>query len=101
MLPLRRCRRNVAFVCKSFLCGGGARCNTAATAIKADVGSTLNHGFPVNIVDDIDVHIVYAGVVEKLVARPIAPGVAITDVAVPIVNSAIKSDFRTPVPIVP
>jgi hypothetical protein len=101
MLPLGRCRRNVAFVGKSFLRGRGACSNAAAAAIKADVGSTLNHRFLVNIVDDIDVHMVYAGVVEKLVAGPIAAGVAITDVAVAIVNSAIKTDFGTPVPIVP
>src|ERR1700692_2918819 len=101
MLPLRRCRRNVAFVCKSFLCGGGARCNTAAPAIKADVGSTLNHGFPVNIVDGIYVHVFCAVFEEIRFALQTAPVLAIPDVAVPIVNPAIKSDFRTPVPIVP
>src|SRR4029077_8442114 len=51
----------------------------------------------VGVVNDGLVHVGYGGVVPEPVPRPVAAPVAVSPVAVTIINSAIKTDRRSPV----
>jgi len=51
----------------------------------------------VDVVDDIDIHIVYVAVVIEVISLPVAAEVAEADVAEAVIDAAVEADVRSPV----
>src|SRR5271155_2435899 len=61
-------RLDVMLVGERFLPAGGAGVDSAAAAVEADVGWVGDDLPLVHVAGDVDVHVVYAAVIEKVVA---------------------------------
>src|SRR5882672_10095312 len=99
MLGLNGDWRNMPFTSHSLLFPRRARADTPVTSVVADTvhGGSVDHGRVVNVVDNGDVHVVHGAVVEKVAVVPTSAFVAISKVAVSVVDTAVEADLRTPI----
>jgi len=98
MLGLSCDRRNVPFARCSFFLSGWARGNSSIAAVIADaVHRIVYDRRVVCIVDDVHVDVVDGTVVVKVAPLPTPALVAMSKVAVAVVDPTIKADYRTPV----
>jgi len=101
MLFLGRGERSVLLPGEPFLCSVWARVDAAMATVIADVGGVHDDCLLIDVPDDVDVHIVHAGVIEKVAASPVTASVAGADVTETVVNSAVEADLRTPISSIP
>jgi len=83
---------------RGLLFGPGALVDAAVSAVVADPGhvALINHGRVVHVVNDGDVHVVHGAIVEKVSAVPTPAFIAVAEVAIAVVDSAIEADHRSP-----
>jgi hypothetical protein len=102
VLNLRADRRHVSLVDRSFLLRSGSSTDPAVATVVADVRVVIDDNRLVIDVSYIgDVNVVHAPVVKEPVAVPISAIKTITGVSKPVIDTAIKSDMRPPISIVP
>jgi hypothetical protein len=101
MLPLRRHRRDVALMGEGLLPRSGARVDPATSSVVADTIHRINDRPLVDVVDDGDVYVVYATVIEELSSTPVTAFVADSDVAVTVVDSTVEANVWTPISDIP
>src|SRR5580698_2354528 len=101
MLALRGHRWGMALMSKLFLRGRRTSRDTAMPAVIADVAAVLDNRLLINIVDNVDVHIVHPTVIEKVAAVPVTTGIAGADVTKSVVDSTVEADLRAPVAGIP
>src|SRR5713101_1955781 len=89
---------NVPGVGGGLLFGPRALVDAAVSAVVADAGDVgvIDHRRVVHVVNDGDVDVVHGTIVEKASAVPTATFIAVAEVAVPIVDSAIETHDRSP-----
>ena len=97
MLPLVSDRRDVPFVCRPLLFRTRALVDAAPPTVVADASHVaLIDRRVVNVVNHGDIHIVHGAIVEKASAVPAPAFITVAELAVAIVDPAIKSDHRAP-----
>ena len=101
MLALRGHRWGMALMSKLFLRGRRTSRDTAMPAVIADVAAVLDNRLLINIVDNVDVHIIHPAVIEKVAAVPVTTGIAGADVTKSVVDSTVEADLRAPVAGIP
>src|SRR5215469_2317306 len=91
--------RGVPFVNCSFFLGTGARFNATAAAVIADarIAVIVDDGGVVGVVNDVHIHVVDGAVVIEMIVLPAAAFIAVAEVSVAVVNSAVEADVRPPV----
>src|SRR5438309_6520817 len=104
VLGLFNCRSDMLFAnCNLFGWGrpsrDAARPAVIADAIHRDI--VVDHSLIVSIVHHSHVYVRHRAVINESAAAPISARIADTCVAEAIINSAVKSNVRTPVPRVP
>src|SRR6266478_4671041 len=101
MLSLIRYRREMSLTSEGFLLARGTRADSTIAAVEADaIIGPVDHGGVVNVVNGGDVHIVHGAVVVKPVALPASAVVAVAEVSVAVVDAAVETDLRAPVPVI-
>ena len=102
-LELLGCRRHFLGVCRgSFLFRSRLRFHSIRT-VKAgavNVHILFDGVINVRVVNDRLVHVGHSGVVREPVSIPASAPIAISGVAVTVVNAAVKTDMRSPVTLV-
>jgi hypothetical protein len=104
MLHLGRGWWYLSLVGRCFLFAGWPRRGSAGAAVIADAvygASVVDYRFVVNVVNVADVHIIDSLVVIELPSSPITAIVAVTGIAITIVNPTVVADDRTPVAGIP
>jgi hypothetical protein len=102
MLNLRADRRLMVLVRRSLLLRSGTGADSAVATVIADVRVVVDdYRFVVDVSDVGDVNVVHAPVVKVAVALPISAIKTTAGVAKAVIDTAVKSDVRTPVSIVP
>src|SRR5271154_2077328 len=91
----------MAFMGESYLFDRGSRTNPPSTAIEADMAGIGNNRLLINIVNDTNVHVVYAAVIEELIALPVTARISRADVAESIIDSTVEANFGPPVARIP
>src|SRR5438874_11063406 len=104
VLGLFSCRRDMLFANRNLFgwrrpSRDAARPAVIADAIHGDI--VVDHSLIVSIVHHCHVYVRHGAVINESAAAPISARIANTCVAEAIINSAVKSDVRTPVPPVP
>src|SRR5438552_10743627 len=103
MLRLRVCRFKMTFACRGFF-------ETSRTSINSARASVITNTIHRDVVIDdrlvVDVNVrnvdvVDGAVIVKAVAAPISAFITRSKVAEAIIDAAVESDVRTPVPCVP
>src|SRR6266849_2375870 len=100
MLSLSGYRRDMSLTFRGFLFTGRTHIDPTVAAVVADAvhyGGVVNNRRVVNVVDVGDVYIVHRAVVEKPAAVPTPAFVAVSKVAVTVVDPAVEADTRTPI----
>jgi hypothetical protein len=101
MLSLHRHRRDVPLARNSLLPGSGLRLHASISSVVADTIHGIDNRPLVDVVDDSDVYVVDARVIEELAVIPVTAFVADSDVAVTVVDSSVEADVRTPISDIP
>src|SRR5205809_6932138 len=98
MPPLIGYGGKVLGVGRGLLLRRGALVYAAISAVVADPShvSVIDHGRVVHVVNDGDVHVVHGTIVEKVSTVPTPANVAVAEVPVAIVDSAIETHDRAP-----
>src|SRR6266478_4286370 len=71
--------------------------------VKARAGSVhllVHRAIDIGVMNDAGVHVRHGGVVTERVSFPVAAPVAVSGVAIAVVNAAVKTDSRTPVALI-
>jgi hypothetical protein len=99
---LRGDGRDAAFVQNGLLSRQRTRVDTAPTSVVADafVGD-IGHPVVIDVMYDVDIHVVHGPVVSESVAVPIAAFVTMADVAEAVVDAAVEADVRGPIAVIP
>lgn len=101
LLPLRAGERGTSLTGRGQLFRSGANGN-AAWAVETGAGwAHVADGPAVNGRDVRHVDVIYCAVVIEPAAAPIASIVAVTGVAIAVVNAAVKAHYRSPIAVVP
>src|SRR5580658_5594136 len=87
---------------RGLFCGSRSSGRSTVSAVVADVVSRplVAYGFFIRVVK-VPIHVIHRSVVAELVVSPVSTLVAITTVAIAVVNAAVESDSRAPVAGVP
>src|SRR5271166_1295648 len=87
----------MALAARSLLLRGGAGFDSAAAAVEADARVALDHSGVVGIVNDGGVYAINGSVVSETAVVPAAAFVAISTIAVAVVDATGKADRLTPI----
>src|ERR1700730_420323 len=93
-MPCARC---------SFLLRGRPLIDATIAAVEADPGFrsvVVDHRCVVNVVNHCDVHVIYGAIVEKSPIIPAPAFVSMAKITESVVDSAVKTYQRAPIPIV-
>ncbi len=102
MLGLNRSRTHVSLACRSFLGSTGPGIDSTLSPVIANtIHSDVIHRGVIRIVNISDIHAINRTVVVEISAVPITALIAVTVVAIPVVNAAIKAYLGTPVSGIP
>src|SRR5437764_12318668 len=102
MLVLHVSGFEMAFMLPSHLVAARPRHDSASATVVADaVYRHIIDDGPVVDVDVGDGHVIYAAIVEKIAAMPVAAAVAHAKVAKAVINAAVEADVRAPIARVP
>ena len=84
---------------RSLLLRSGSSADSAVATVVADVRIIVDDNrLVINVGDVGDVNVVHTAVVKVAVALPLSTIKTITGIAKSVINPAVKSDVRTPVP---
>ena len=95
--------REMLIMCCSFLFRSWTGSDSTFSAVVADsiyVGSVVDDGCVVDIVNVGNVHIRHRAVVEKVSAVPASTYETVPEVSETVVNTAIETDMRTPIAVI-
>ncbi len=102
MLGLHRSRTDVSLACCSFLGSTGPGIDSSLSAVVANtIHGVVNHRGVVGVVNVGDVYAIHGSVIVKISTVPITALIAVTVVAIAVVNAAIEPNLRTPVSGIP
>jgi len=98
LLRLRGDQRDVPLARITLFFPGRSLVDAAVTAVVADaVRVVIEDSGIIDIVDNVDVHIVHLTVVEKVSAIPAAAFVTVAEVTEAVIDAAIETNVRSPV----
>lgn len=101
VLSLSRDGRKMPFVRYCFFLGSWTDVDAAVVAVVADaiLDAAVHDGFVIDVVNVDDIHVHDRAVVEEMIALPATSLKAVTEVAETVIDAAIESDMRAPIPV--